>query len=98
MTNAQSPPHRSSDPPRYGDYPELFWDLQPEEDIDVEHPFVLARLLTQATPETIARLAPTSLIRRELATLPIPEHTRLFWRMILDSLDRPQTSRSGAGA
>ena len=83
----------SHDPPRYGDYPELFWDLRPTEVINVEQPFVLARILTHATPETIWRLVPVSVIRRELPTLPMPEHSRRFWGMVLDALDRPSTRK-----
>ena len=82
--------------PRYGDYPELFWDLQPDAPVEVDQPFVLARLLTQASPEVIRKLVPVSLIRRELPTLPIPEHTRTFWGMVLDALDRPAAERSRA--
>lgn len=88
MTTTSARRQDSGESPRYGDYPGLFWDLKPNEVIDVEQPFVLARLLTQADPETIWRLASPSLIRRELPTLPIPEHTRTFWGMVLDSLER----------
>jgi hypothetical protein len=31
---------------RYGDFPELFWDAQPDAVIDVQSPVTLARLLT----------------------------------------------------
>jgi len=41
------------DPPRYGDYPELFWDLRPEEPINVEHPTVLGRILASGSFEMI---------------------------------------------
>ena len=86
-------------PPRYGDFPELFWDLQPDEVVDVEQPWVIARFLTQATPELIGQMVPVETIRRELPTLPVPEHTRRFWEMVLGAFDRKQASTAGeAGA
>jgi hypothetical protein len=85
-------------PPKYGDYPELFWDLKPEEPIDVEQPWVLARLLTTAAPDTIRRLAPISLIRREFPNLPLPDHTRRFWEMVFEAMDRRKPLGSPAGA
>jgi hypothetical protein len=84
------------DPPRYGDYPELFWDLRPDEPINVEQPFVLARLLSHGTPETIWSLVPPSLIQRELPTLPLLEHTRRFWGRVLAALDNPNATTPGA--
>jgi hypothetical protein len=71
---------------RYGDYPELFWDLQPEQPVNVAEPVVLARLLTQARLDVIAELIPMDLLERELERLPIPDHTREFWRTVLEGL------------
>lgn len=84
--------------PRYGDYPELFWDLRPDAPINVEQPFVLARLLSHARPEIIRHLVPVSLIRRELPSLPVLEHTRTFWTMVLDALDAQQNREGTARA
>lgn len=92
-TAERNEPH---DPPRYGDYPELFWDLRPDEIIDVEQPFVLARILTHAKPETIWKLVPVSIIRRELPSLPVPEHSRRFWGMVLDALDHQSARKARA--
>jgi hypothetical protein len=80
-----SPAERSPDPlPRYGDYPALFWDLDPAAPVDPEQPSVLARILTMAELETVFQLAPEFIIRRDILTVPIPEHTRLFWEMVLN--------------
>lgn len=95
MTSANAAKrNEDSRPPRYGDYPMLFWDMKAEEPINIDNPFVLARLLTQATPETIRELAPVSLIRRELPTLPVPEHTRRFWYMVIEAFDRRAAKKS----
>ena len=68
---------------RYGDYPELFWDLLPEAVVDATDPVILARLLTQGRLDAIAELVSMEVLRRELDRLVIPEHTREFWRMVL---------------
>lgn len=80
-----NPAEQSPDPPpRYGDYPALFWDLDPAAPVDPEQPSVLARILTMAELETVFQLAPEFIIRRDILTVPIPEHTRLFWEMVLN--------------
>ena len=66
-------------PPKYGDYPELFWDLKPDEPIDVEHPAVLGRILTGARIETIRALVPFEMIERNLTRVEMPDHARRFW-------------------
>jgi hypothetical protein len=71
---------------RYGDYRELFWDLEPEQTIDATDPVILARLLTQGSLDAIVELVSMDLLRRELDQLVIPEHTREFWRTVLAGL------------
>jgi hypothetical protein len=68
---------------RYGDFPELFWDAQPDVAIDVQNPVTLARLLTRGRPEIIGQLVPLELIQERLDTLAVPEHVRVFWRFVL---------------
>ena len=72
--------------PRYGDYPELFWDAQPDALLDPRNPVTLARLLTRGRPETIGRLVPLSVIRGSLDSLPLPKHVLVFWRTVLDGV------------
>lgn len=79
-----------SRPPVYGDFPELFWDLRSDAPVDAEHPSILARLLECAKPAVIARLVSLDTIRNELDALPVPEHTRRFWRIVVDFPDREQ--------
>lgn len=70
--------------PRYGDFPELFWDLRPDAPIDAESPVVLARLLTRARAEIIGKLVSPRVLRDRLDSLPIAENVRVFWRAVLD--------------
>jgi hypothetical protein len=70
---------------RYGDFPELFWDAQPEAVIDVQNPVTLARLLTRGRAEVIGTLVPLEVLQERLEALPVPEHVRIFWRAVLRS-------------
>jgi hypothetical protein len=79
---------------RYGDFPELFWDAQPEAVIDVQNSVTLVRLLTRGRAEVIGRLLPLEVIRARLETLPLPEHVRIFWRAVLQS--DPRVGRGAA--
>jgi len=69
---------------RYGDFPELFWDLQPDAPVDVENPSILARVIQYGNMEAIRKLVRPEVLRRELSTLFVPEHTRRFWWKVLD--------------
>jgi hypothetical protein len=77
-----------SSPFRYGDFPELFWDAQPDAEIDVQNPVTLARLLTRGRAEVIGTLVPLEVLRERLDALPLPDHVRIFWRAVLRSDSR----------
>ncbi len=77
----------TGDAPRYGDYPELFWDAEPDALLDVSEPTTLARLLTRADPRTIGELVSPDLIAASLDDLPVPENVKLFWRLVLGRAD-----------
>jgi hypothetical protein len=70
---------------RYGDFPELFWDAQPDAAIDVRNPVTLARLLTRGRAEVIGKLVPLDVLQEQLDVLALPEHVRIFWRAVLRS-------------
>lgn len=72
----------------YGDFPELFWDAQPDVPIDVRNPVTLARLLTRGRAEIIGKLVPLEVLQERLDALVLPEHVRLFWRAVLRSTPR----------
>lgn len=92
------PATRQPNPPfRYGDFPELFWDAQPNAEIDVHNPVTLARLLTHGRAEVIGRLVPLEVIQARLDALSLPNHVRYFWRAVLlsDSPVVPGALREG---
>lgn len=68
---------------RYGDFPELFWDLQRDEAVDGSNPAIIARLLEHADPAVIWKLVPAEVLLRDFEKLDLPEHTRRFWSVVV---------------
>jgi hypothetical protein len=75
-------------PFRYGDFPDLFWDAQPDAEIDVQNPVTLARLLMHGRAEVIGTLVPLEVLQEQLDALALPDHVRIFWRAVLRSDSR----------
>lgn len=71
---------------RYGDFPELFWDLKPEVEVDGTNPSVIARLLQHAPPQTIWKLVPVNVLLRDFERLDLPEHTQRFWTVVVQTM------------
>lgn len=84
---------RPNPAPCYGDFPELFWDAQPDVAIDLQNPVTLARLLTRGRAEVIGKLVPLEVLQEQLDTLSLPENVRVFWRAVLR---RDPPARPGA--
>lgn len=68
---------------RYGDFPELFWDLKRDEPVDGSNPAIIARLLERADPAVIWKLVPVDVLLRDFEKLDLPEHTRRFWSVVV---------------
>lgn len=68
---------------RYGDFPELFWDLRREAEVDGTNPAIVARLLEHAPPETIWELVPVDVLLRDFEKLDLPENTQRFWSIVV---------------
>ncbi len=81
---------------RYGDFPELFWDAKPEAPIDLEHPVVLTRILTRASPEVLVRLVSPERLVEHLPRLPLNDHARAFWTRVALHLQRRKAPGSPA--
>ena len=67
----------------YGDFPRLFWDARPDAPLDLDDPTTIARFLTHADPETVARLVTLEQIGERLPSLPLRPETRAFWEAVL---------------
>lgn len=82
---------------RYGDFPELFWDLKREARVDAENPAIIARLLMHARPETLWKLVPVPVLLEKFDQLDLPDHSRTFWALVVQEL-RQRRARRGQAA
>jgi hypothetical protein len=78
---------------RYGDFPELFWDLKRDALVDAENPAIIARLLMHARPETLWKLVPVPVLLEKFDQLDLPEHSRKFWSLVVQELRERRTRR-----
>ncbi len=94
------PPRREDGSYRYGDFPDLFWDLPADDVLNPENPAVIARVLTNGSTAHLKELIPRDVLLREFDNLPIGRHTRLFWETVLritqDRVDRYEAERGAA--
>lgn len=100
--------HPDSDPPlpipeqaayRYGDVPELFWDLPPDEPVDGTDPAIIARLLEDGPTQLIRAVVPRDVLLREFDALHLQDHTRRFWALVIEEMKRhPLSTRSQTAA
>jgi len=75
---------------RYADFPELFWDAQPDALIDPANPIVLARVLARGSMRAVASLLTMELIRENLDRVAVEPHVRAFWRRVVALPVRPR--------
>jgi predicted kinase len=68
---------------RYGDFPELFWDCQPDVEIDPESPAIIRRVLTEGSLAHLKALIGRETLVREFPNLQLSEHHRRFWELVL---------------
>lgn len=78
---------------RYGDFPELFWDLQPDVEVDREDPLIIARVLREGSLPALKKLVDPTVLARELPHLPLPAHIRDFWRSVLEKVGSAESAR-----
>ncbi|HEX8390717.1 MAG TPA: hypothetical protein VF665_00050 [Longimicrobium sp.] len=73
-------------PYTYGDFPELFWDLQKDVAIDGTDPLVIARVLREGNLEHVRRIVPTRALVERFDELVLPRNVRIFWELVVDRL------------
>lgn len=71
---------------RYGDFPELFWDLDPAAEVDAENPVIIARVLREGRLRHVDMLLDVNAVARELEGLVLPPHVKQFWTMTVERL------------
>ena len=69
---------------RYGDFPELFWDCQPDVEIDLESPATIRRVLTEGSLAHVKALIGRETLVREFPNLQLSDHHRRFWELVLN--------------
>lgn len=69
---------------RYGDFPELFWDLKPDAEIDRNNPRLIARVLTDGSMDAIRKLVPMDVLLRDFEKLDMPDNARRFWSLVVE--------------
>jgi len=70
----------------YRDFPELFWDADPDAVIEPDNPFVLGRVLQQGSVDHVRQLVDFEILRTQWDRLWLPARTRYVWQKILDLL------------
>jgi hypothetical protein len=78
---------------RYGDFPELFWDLKRDAPVDARNPAIIARLLMHARPETLWKLVPVPVLLEKFDDLDLPDHSRKFWSLVVEELRERRTRK-----
>ncbi|MBB4638982.1 hypothetical protein [Longimicrobium terrae] len=73
-------------PYTYGDFPELFWDLQKDVAIDGTDPLVISRVLREGNLEHVRRIVPTEALIQKFDELILPRNVRTFWALMVDKL------------
>jgi hypothetical protein len=81
---------------RYGDFPELFWDLKRDAPVDGENPAIIARLLMHARPETLWKLVAVPVLLEKFDQLNLPEHSRKFWTLVVQELRQRRANKERA--
>lgn len=84
---------------RYRDFPELFWDLVPDAEVDRENLRVIARVLEHGSMDAIRKLVPMGVLLRDFEKLELPEHSRRFWSLVVQMRrDKLASSERGHAA
>jgi hypothetical protein len=76
----------TQEPPvyRYGDFPELFWDLKPDVEIDRTNLRMIARVLMHGSMDAIRKLVPMEVLLRDFERIDMPDNARRFWSLVVD--------------
>ena len=69
---------------RYGDFPELFWDVEPDAEIDRTNLRMIARVLTHGSMDAIRKLVPMEVLLRDFDDIEMPENARRFWSLVVE--------------
>lgn len=69
---------------RYGDFPELFWDVKRDAEIDRTNLRMIARVLTHGSMDAIRKLVPMEVLLRDFEKIDMPDNARRFWSLVVE--------------
>lgn len=69
---------------RYGDFPELFWDVERDAEIDRTNLRMIARVLTHGSMDAIRKLVPMEVLLRDFEKIDMPDNARRFWSLVVE--------------
>lgn len=75
---------------RYGDFPELFQDLDPDAEVDGDDPLIITRVLREGNLSHVKKLVRMDVLAREIDHLDLPAHIRDFWSLVLKKIAERQ--------
>jgi hypothetical protein len=75
---------------RYRDFPELFWDLNPDVEVDRDDPLIITRVLREGNLSHVKKLVRMDVLAREFDHLVLPANIRGFWTVLLRKLTERQ--------
>jgi hypothetical protein len=68
----------------YGNFPHLFWDLDPSAQVNIRNVVVFRRVLERGTTTDIRRLVDPEAALATLTGLELPEHLHRFWQTVFE--------------
>jgi hypothetical protein len=75
---------------RYGDFPELFQDLDPDVEVDRDDPLIITRVLREGNLSHVKKLVRMDVLAREFEHLELPANVRGFWTLLLKKVAERQ--------
>jgi hypothetical protein len=75
---------------RYGDFPELFQDLDPAAEVDRDNPIIITRVLRDGNLSHVKKLVRMDVLAREFEHLELPANVRGFWTLLLKKIAERQ--------
>lgn len=74
----------------YRDFPELFWDLDPDMEVDRDDPLIITRVLREGNLSHVKKLVRMDVLAREFDQLELPANIRGFWTLLLQKIKERQ--------
>ncbi|HEX5869806.1 MAG TPA: AAA family ATPase [Longimicrobium sp.] len=81
---------------RYGDFPELFADLDPTVKVDRDDPLIITRVLRDGNLSHAKKLVRMDVLARKFDLLELPSNVRDFWMLVLKKISERGSGTSSS--